>query len=388
MHKTGLFSSLVIVWLTWLCACSDDPIREVSIQSFAPEAEGPGNEVRIAGMGFLSDPPDLELDFNGTAAEVSYLDDTLIVTTVPDGAVSGPINLRVAGRPYSSLTEFVVLQGQWTQKADIPFDIGFGAATAFVIDGKAYLGTGGDNGRILDEFWQYDPATDQWSGIPSIPGGARRFCTSFVINDQAYVGLGVIDNTSDLTPSFYRYNPGPQTWTALNDFPGELPSFKDTYSSFVLSDRGYLLLRKQLWEYNPDTDLWTEKSAYPGVGNSNHVAISLNAVAYVGLGFTEAYDWWEYSPQNDTWTSLRTYPGEFTWAVQSFRLGQSVFVVGKQVWEYDPPLGMWVQRTGHPDGRRFGSTFSIGDKGYLATGISNSPSGSPFQKDLWEFVPE
>lgn len=388
MSSPRFHKSFLLIWFCFVFACSEDPVRPILITSVIPESDGPGNEVQISGQGFGTNLNAVSLDFNGTEAEVVYIDDTLLITQVPLGATSGKINLSLSNQQVSSPNDFIVLSGNWTQKQDLPYEQGFGATVSFSISGKGYLGTGSDNGSSLDLFWGYDPAIDQWVELPSIPNGARRFSSSFVIDGQAYIGLGRKARESDLTPEFYRFDPNTESWTQLNNFPGELPSFTDTYATFTIIDESFLLLRKEVWAYDPAHDEWSQRSTYPGFGTSNHVAHGIDGMAYIGLGFSDAFDWWRYNPQNEEWNDLSTYPGPFTWGVQSFEINGKIYVIGKECWMYDPSTDLWEQKNSHPDGRRFASAFSIGHTGYLGTGISISGSEQPFQKDLWAFDPE
>lgn len=380
LQKRGFLLWCVIL----LVACNEDPIRSLSITAFAPESEGVGNVVLIEGRGFGLEVDVVNVDFNGAPAEILSLSDTSLRVLVPSAARTGPISILVDDQSARSTIEFTVLDGTWTRKQSIPAEVGFGAAVSFVHEGKGYIGTGGDNGRILAEFWQYDSEGDTWTDLPSIPNGARRFSSSFVIGDKAYVALGVKDNETEITREVYSLDLITQAWDRLNDFPGALPTFRDTYASFVIENVGYLLLGKDIWSYDPVTDEWMQLDAYLGIGSSSHIAEVIDGLAYVGLGFNDANDWWSYDPQTEEWNSLAAYPETLTWGLQSFQIQEKIYVVGKACWEYDPMTDRWTQRNSHPEGRRFAVAFSIDDKGYFGTGISESGS-SGFRKDFWEF---
>jgi N-acetylneuraminic acid mutarotase len=94
-------------------------------------------------------------------------------------------------------------------------------ATAFVLGGKAYVGTGYDGVTTVDngykkDFYQYDPATNKWKAIADFLGGTRQYATSFVANNRAYVGLGY--NGSNYYQDFYEYNPATDKWTEIATF--------------------------------------------------------------------------------------------------------------------------------------------------------------------------
>ena len=69
-------------------------------------------------------------------------------------------------------------------------------ATAFVLNGKAYIGLG-YNGEpphqnpYLNDFWVYDPIQDSWDSLRmAFPGEGRRGAIAFTIGEKAYVGTG------------------------------------------------------------------------------------------------------------------------------------------------------------------------------------------------------
>lgn len=380
--------SICLIILILIYACSnDDSVQEVVITSFTPASEGAGNSVLIEGSGFGMNLEAIAIDFNGTQAEITALNDVSIFVKVPVGATSGPISIQIADQRISSADAFMILPGVWSQKQDIPSEVGFGAAVGFALGEKGYVGSGGDNGRILDNFWEYNPRNDLWSALPAIPGGPRRFSSSFMIADKPYLGLGVKDNETTITSEFYSYDASSEIWTQLNNFPGDLPIFRDTYAAFTANDQGYLILEKEIWVYEVDSDAWLQRGTYPGNGTSHHIVQIIDGTAFIGLGFNDAFDWWSYNAEMDVWNELATYPGEFTWGLQSFQIHGKVYVVGKSCWEYDPETNQWAQSNSHPDGRRFGVAFSVGDKGYLGAGISIMRSPGNFQSDFWEFIP-
>jgi hypothetical protein len=68
------------------------------------------------------------------------------------------------------------------------------AGTQFSYAGKGYALSGdGDDHSSMDEgeFWQYDPASDDWFQWPSHPGMSRWAPASFVLNDEVYLVNGM-----------------------------------------------------------------------------------------------------------------------------------------------------------------------------------------------------
>jgi YD repeat-containing protein len=80
----------------------------VAITEFTPNAGAIGSAVTVYGTGFSATPAQNTLTFNGTAATVTASTTTQITTTVPVGAISGPIAVTTPLGSASSVTPFVV----------------------------------------------------------------------------------------------------------------------------------------------------------------------------------------------------------------------------------------------------------------------------------------
>ena len=291
------------------------------------------------------------------------------------------------------VSKYLVFRTLWFWKENglkrqsIPFEQGFAAAVGFSYGGKGYLGTGTENGAFIDQFWEYDPTTNEWISLEPIPNGRRHSSTDFVLGDFAYVGLGRKRGETDFTDEFYKYDILQNSWSQISSFPGTLPDLKDLRVGFSYGNKAYIVMEEEVWEYDSVLDEWNLKTSYPGEGVAGLVAEVVGEYAYIGTGFNAAQDWWRYDIQNNEWFELNSYPTENTWGLGSFVIQDKIYLIGRECWEYDPADGQWTRRTSHPDGRRFATAFSIGDKGYLGAGISFLLPSSPFMKDLWEFDP-
>ncbi|TAL60361.1 MAG: hypothetical protein EPN85_07400, partial [Bacteroidetes bacterium] len=101
----------------------------------------------------------------------------------------------ISGGSYFDLWEYNSLTNGWTQKANYPGPAVIGA-TGFSLCGIGFLGLGKawSNPVNPPDFWQFDPVSNLWSAAPSFPAPGRCDQPSFVINDKAYVGTGYDDN--------------------------------------------------------------------------------------------------------------------------------------------------------------------------------------------------
>jgi len=99
------------------------------------------------------------------------------------------------GVDYSKETyEYDPVTDKWTRKADFPGD-GRLSGTAFVRDGKAYCGLGGNiDVNLMNVFYNdvysYDAATDKWTKLTDYSGSAGVRAVSAVVNGVGYIGGG------------------------------------------------------------------------------------------------------------------------------------------------------------------------------------------------------
>lgn len=80
----------------------------------------------------------------------------------------------------------------WEQMADLPGE-GRVAGTQFSHNGKGYALSGdGDDHLSMEEgeFWEYDPAFNEWTQLPPHPGKSRWAPASFIIDGAVYLFNG------------------------------------------------------------------------------------------------------------------------------------------------------------------------------------------------------
>ncbi|MBS1543103.1 MAG: IPT/TIG domain-containing protein [Bacteroidetes bacterium] len=125
-----------------------------------------------------------------------------------DGFVAGGSPCTVCGSYLNDVWRYNLTSDQWTQMKPFP-GAGRASSTAFAVNGVAYM-VGGlvespSGSNPTAEVWKYDPASDAWLQIENFPGGPRQGAVAFVINGKAYfgTGLGVTGYLSD----FWEFDP-------------------------------------------------------------------------------------------------------------------------------------------------------------------------------------
>jgi hypothetical protein len=155
------------------------------------------------------------------------------------------------GTSINQAWEYNFTTNQWTNKNGSPLGARV-SARAFVVDDKAYIGLGYDvitlNGQTIHRYkndWiKYDP-NSVYSGIMAPFPGTKRSADGFVINNNPYVGLGGdADNTFT---DFWKYNVSSNTWTQQDSWPGE-----GGVSTFAIGNVGYLVKAplQQFWKFS------------------------------------------------------------------------------------------------------------------------------------------
>lgn len=298
------------------------------------------------------------------------------------------------------------LYGNWSELYDLDGKAR-SDAVAFVINGKAYLGTGFDGDNRLNDFWEYNAEKNYWTQKADFPGPARNGAVGMAIGNKGYIGTGYDGNNK--MNDFYEYDPASNSWTQIADFPG---SARYGAVSFAIDDKGYVGCGyddnnlKDFYYYNPSTGTWTKTLSIGGSKRRDAQAFSINGKGYVVSGLDNGNylgDLWEFNPTTEEWTEKRkitNYTDEDfddSYSTISRINGVTFIINGKvylacgsrgsivnNVWEYDPSTDLWEEKTAFEGSVRTEAVgFSIGSKGYVTTGRSSSY----YFDDIWSFDP-
>lgn len=123
--------------------------------------------------------------------------------------------------------------GKWRKVASIPlrqtavdpitYTNGRTEAAAFSIDNFAYVGAGRLGELPLNDFWRFQAPTSgldtgAWDQVRYFPGLGRFGGVSFPIKSKGYVGLGFNLTHGNLS-DFWEYDPAQNEWFARTPFP-------------------------------------------------------------------------------------------------------------------------------------------------------------------------
>ncbi|MFN8357677.1 MAG: T9SS type A sorting domain-containing protein [Spirosomataceae bacterium] len=273
-------------------------------------------------------------------------------------------------------------QDIWNKKADLPGPVRFDAIS-FVIDSKAYVGTGSNNSGVFKDFWEYDPVINRWTQKANVGNVGRRAAGAFAVNGKGYVVGG---SSSGGRKDVWEYNPTTDVWLQKMDFPETVVYM----NSFTIGTKGYIFVQpNKLYEYDPTQDTWTRKRDLP-VSRGSVASVSIGGKGYIGLGNgyfdTNFYqDWWEYDPSSDNWTQKKSFPGTSRNGATTFERNNLGYVgLGltgtssnstsyNDFWAYNPAVDDWTQVVGGAYAGRYSATgFAVGNYGYFFGGQSGS----------------
>lgn len=317
---------------------------------------------------------------------------------------------------YKDFWEYDPVTNLWVQKADFEGTARSGAI-GFSLQGKGYIGTGND-GVNKKDIWVYNPAKDQWRKAKDFPGTERQYASGLSIGNKGYLGLGL--NASTVFNDFWEYDPVSNNWLARANFGG---SARLGAVAFSIGQKGYVgtgegsSLQNDFWEYDPITNVWTIRATFPGNPRRFATGFSIFAKGYISIGFNGDYlrDVWAYEPAyNYNWSNGQTTPSITVTNASSFHvtitdalgcsaLSEPTLVTRNLPGAVISPSGTintcagtdilltevqgavgWTQKQNFGGIARSEAVgFSIGNKGYLGTGLSFSQ----YHKDFWEFDP-
>jgi len=284
-------------------------------------------------------------------------------------------------------------QNGWIERSGIPVPHCY--STAFAIGNYGYVGTGMADGSSDNDFWRYDPVTDTWAEIDSMPTIGRRGAFSFSIGNKGYVGGGItIQGLSDY--EFWELDPELGQWNVKAHLPSNLIYSVESIVGFSIGSVGYVLAsynNPNFYMFNPEINSWSQKATFPGIHSLDQVAFSIGQKGYVGSGFgSGSYrkEFWEYDPAEDKWTQKADVPGLPRSDAVGFSVGNYGYVgLGQNrinflfdFWEYHPVTDSWVQIDSCVYATWYALGLGIGSKGYMGTGIPFS-EGSGW----WEYDP-
>jgi N-acetylneuraminic acid mutarotase len=375
-------------------SCKKSNETSIVIYSIFPSTDGPGATVIIQGEGFGNNAGNTFVYFNGTKAQINFLSDTLMYVVIPAGATTGAITITTNGQTYKSASDFVILTGSWTRKANFPGAARTNAA-GFSVNSKGYVVSGTSISTGVTDMYEYDPASDSWSQKASLPAFSRQYGVAMGIGTKGYLIGGLADTLNNPAASLvdvWEYDPASDSWTQKGNFPGVA---RIMAAGFAIGNKGFYglgyagsgQLFTDWWEYDPVADQWTRKTDFPPIYDEPY-GLPIGGSGFILVASLNS-NWHSYDTALDQWTNKSDLYGTVYHSGVTFSLNNKGYLSfgGTSItWEYDPSTDKWTQKTSQPVNRTEGVSFSIGNKGFAGLGGINQPNFD-LSTDWWEFDP-
>ncbi len=185
--------------------------------------------------------------------------------------------------------------------------------SAAASDGKMYVFYGeGEGNATLTDIHVFDPATNSWSQVPDAPlaPNPRREHTTETLSDGQIMFFGGT-NESGPFPDLWRYNPQTNIWTQLQTLP-EAP--RSGHSAAVLNDLFYIfggvdfngVPLAETWGYNPQIDAWGKFETDQPPARSDQAYTNDGSSMFIIGGEdstdSELSDVWAFNVETQVWT--------------------------------------------------------------------------------------
>lgn len=157
--------------------------------------------------GTWSDGPDLPRPIHHANAATDGT--TIFVGGALSGASFAPIGDTFSLAPAT--------ESQWTTRTALPAARARGAAVTAMIDGKLYVAGGYRTTGVVDLVDVYDPATDTWTPLASLPASRDHACGGAI--DGALIFAGGRTSQNAPLPDVWSYDPGGDAWAPRAQMP-------------------------------------------------------------------------------------------------------------------------------------------------------------------------
>lgn len=318
--------------------------------------------------------------------------------------------------PSCNKSTVTVPLGNWVHRGDFP-GVPRSGAFSFTIGNKAFIGMGfNGNGLVhyVRDCHSFDMEGGIWNDMAPFPGEPREKAVAFSINGKGYVGTGYNRDSSEVKyiqlKDFWEYDPATDQWKQLNDFGGtaryNAVGFSNNKFGFVGTgfDGTYF---NDFWRYDPANDSWKKITTYDGEKRQQASTMEIDGKFYLLAGYNNnSYikDIWKFdpdAPENSAWTNvtpLTTDPqfGNFIAAVQRYDAvgfglnGLGYIATGvagsaqNSIYQYDPVGLTWTKMTPFERAPRSQAVaVVIGGRAFVGTGVN----GSSRFDDMMEFQP-
>lgn len=258
--------------------------------------------------------------------------------------------------PFVALGDFYafdLLSESWDTISPLPTGQERQYAAAFSNDSLGFL-FGGFAGSFLNDLWQYDPYSDQWTQKSALPAEGRGGAACFVIDSFAYI-IGGKTDSAEAIAEVWSYNLYTDEWQQQADLPfgnrwraSSSSNSTDGFLAFGLDES--LIYHDEVYSYDPSLDQWQQTSVFPN-GGRNYVKMhhfNGKLICIAGYDSTAQFlnEVWSYDLNRSIWDSLPALPSSGRRGGISFQSSSAIYyttglgtngVRFKESWKLEDP---------------------------------------------------
>ncbi|MEO0513828.1 MAG: kelch repeat-containing protein [Planctomycetota bacterium] len=301
-------------------------------------------------------------------------------------AIGGQIGHDDGPEDQADVWAFDVSENQWVTLASLPRGISHTEPSTFVWNDRIFVGGGRANqsGDVVldrDELLMYDPGSDTWTQVATLPEGPLRGPTMQVVNDQIVLASGLIPPSGPFVPTDSVHVADlDENWLRGPDLPvdlGEVAAGVIDGTLLVIGDGDNATLA-----YDLATATWSDTGDDRPVPAKDQLAEVVDDQLYVFGGITYAggqtiYNNTQiYDPAAGTWTAGADTPWP-VFAGQTAVINGLIYLNGgvttggvttNQTAVYDPATNMWSTLADSPLARNSAAVGTDGSKMYIFGG--------------------
>jgi hypothetical protein len=232
--------------------------------------------------------------------------------------------------------------------------------------------------------YKYDPVTNIWSPIASLPASRGWFSAA---TDGTYIYLlGGVDQNFTTMATLWRYDPISNTYnTSLSSYT--IPTY--FHASAYLNGKLYRIAGRAIGTdfhvevYNIATNSWSMAANYP-FANHSLMAVALGSYIYAGGGNASPDKTWRYDPNTDNWddVAIADLPAGRSAAASGAYNGRWLlaggdvnFAISNSAIAWDPGSNTWSEVANMIQARDYLAGAVAGQSFYAVAG--NSGVGTP-----------
>lgn len=298
--------------------------------------------------------------------------DVAAVTTNLEEIYSG-LGQSVLVPNIQPFVDIVAAPAPWQFAPSLP--VARSGHCACAAGGKIYV-MGGAAGYGLDDVFQYDPATKEWTPKAKMLM-ARAYPACSVVDGVIYVSGGLV--SGDYSDAVEAYDPAQDAWTLKHP----MPEGRGAHVSTAVDGKIYVLSGTRgkpsdsVDVYDPMQDAWEAVAPLPTLllGQTS-AAVGGKLYTFGGYDGTHISSaTYEYNPNANTWTPRASMPTARQDAT-AVPLGEKVYVIGGTdrtsalpiVEEYDQTTNTWTTKAPPNVARTYATGVPLGALAYVIGG--------------------